>query len=326
MLIVIYHSYNYLHARGLIPEVPGIVDVGQSGVDIFFVISGFIMVFISGEKFNKSGAPKDFLVRRIIRVVPTYWAYTFLVAFLLYFFPGLFNQGRDFDYTRVMASLFFIPWENSHGLIKPIYGVGWTLNFEIYFYLIFSVLLFLSKKYFLPLLSLILVGGAIIGVMANPEPHIYYVMTSKLLIEFLMGCFIASWYMKDTKISQSLSVLMIMTGIAAIVATGILDVSLSKVIKWGFPSACIVSGFVFLERSREIKFHPFLIRLGDSSYSLYLTHVFAISAIGLVWRKTFGSMYDIFIFVAIFASLLLGYMAFILFEKPITVYLNKLYK
>ena len=85
LFVVVLHAYVHLEARSLIPEVPSFVNSGRAGVDIFFVISGFIMVYISGNKFGKKGVALDFLVKRIIRVVPIYWVYTLLMAAFLFF-------------------------------------------------------------------------------------------------------------------------------------------------------------------------------------------------------------------------------------------------
>ena len=97
LLVVVLHSYVYLEARNIIPKVPTLVDSGRAGVDIFFVISGFIMVLISGNSFGKPGAPQRFLIRRIIRIVPIYWFYTLLMAILLFTLPHLFSAGKFFS-------------------------------------------------------------------------------------------------------------------------------------------------------------------------------------------------------------------------------------
>lgn len=163
IMVVAFHSYVHLDARGIIAGIPAIVDAGRAGVDIFFVISGFIMVYISQDNFGRPGAPADFLIRRIIRVLPVYWLYTFLIASILFVAPHLFSQGKSFDLNHLMASLLFIPWENSIGDIKPVLNVGWTLNFEMYFYCLFAITLLLGKRYLLPLLSIVMLCGSLAG-------------------------------------------------------------------------------------------------------------------------------------------------------------------
>lgn len=114
-MVVLFHAYVHLDVRNIIPGIPALVDAGRAGVDIFFVISGFIMVYISKDSFGKRGASRDFMIRRIIRVVPVYWFYTLLIASILFIAPRLFSEGKTFGLEHLAASLLFIPWQNSIG-------------------------------------------------------------------------------------------------------------------------------------------------------------------------------------------------------------------
>lgn len=327
LLVVIFHTYIHLEARNLIPKVPDLVDIGRLGVDIFFVISGFIMVYISEESFGHKEGAQDFLMKRIIRVVPIYWIYTLLMAAFLFFAPRLFSGGKKFSLAHLIASLLFIPWENGIGYLKPILGLGWTLNFEMYFYVVFAALLFFSKRFFLPLLASILLGGFLAGLLFAPVPPIFDVITSPMLFEFFMGCIIGALYMRRKIILPGyLCINLIAVGVILLILTGIFEIrGISRVIMWGIPGAAIVTGAVFLEKSRRINFHPLFTMLGNSSYSLYLTHLFTINAIGKFWVTVFGTMYDIFIIVAVLSSMVAGYIAYMIIEKPLTSYLNKVY-
>lgn len=270
-LVVVLHAFVHLEARNLIPSVPEIVEAGRVGVDIFFVISGFIMVYISGENFKKQGASRDFIVKRLIRVAPTYWLYTLLMAVLLLSYPQSFSHGKSFSPNHLLASLAFVPWPNSLGDIKPILNVGWTLNYEIYFYLIFAILLLFSKKLLLPLLSVILLSGIAAGLLFEPVSPIYSVVTSSLPIEFLMGCLIAVGYKRQLQLSTSLCFVLIISGAAVLLLSGILEyetASTPRAIKWGGGSAMLVAGAVFLERNNKLRIPLLFTSLGNSSYSL----------------------------------------------------------
>jgi exopolysaccharide production protein ExoZ len=329
LLIVVFHSYVHLEARDIIPDIPTLVSSTRTGVDIFFVISGFIMVFISGDSFGKPGAPQKFFIRRIIRIVPIYWLYTLCMAALLLLVPQYFSHGKSFSTSHLAASLTFIPWPNNIGQIKPVLQVGWTLNFEMYFYLVFTFLLFLSKKVFLPLLTTIMVGGFIAGLVMPTQNSIYYVITSPLLIEFLLGCMIGLYCQRQETlgVSAGSSIFMVIAGAVLLLLTGIVDTTqVPRIVKWGIPSALLVAGAIFLERNGKIYHHSLLAKLGDSSYSLYLTHIFSINAVGKVWAMVFGSRYDIFIGVAITVSIVIGYIGYLVVEKPTTTYLNIWYE
>lgn len=324
LLVVVLHTFVHLEARDQISAVPVLVDVGRAGVDIFFVISGFIMILISGNSFGKRGAALNFLIKRAIRIVPTYWLYTLLMAALLFSLPHLFSDGKSFQPLHLATSLAFIPWPNSVGQLKPVLPVGWTLNYEMYFYLVFAALLFLRKEVFIPLLALVMLTGLLVGVWtANLHPA-FSVVTSPMLIEFLMGCTIGIFARRrDVRISTPIAAMLALTGAVLLVLTGLVDTShIPRPIRWGVPSALLVAGAVFLERAGALSTHSLLAKLGDSSYSLYLSHLFTINAVGKIWATAFGSMYELFVPVAITVSAVVGYAAYRLIENPVTVYLN----
>lgn len=326
-MVVAFHSFVHLDARGIIDGIPAIVDAGRAGVDIFFVISGFIMVYISKDNFGKPGAPTDFLIRRIIRVVPVYWFYTFLIAAILFAVPHLFSQGKSFDLDHLIASLLFIPWQNSIGDIKPILNVGWTLNFEMYFYCIFAITLLLGKRYFLPIMSIVMLCGAAAGLTGGPYPTLLNVITSPMLLEFLAGCLIGSGYIRRFATPKYFGVVLLIAGASLLILSAIFGViDAPRVIKWGIPSVLIVTGALLVERSGIASFPSLLVKLGGSSYSLYLSHIFTISAIGKLWVTIFGSMYGTFIVVATASSILVGHLSYVIVEKPMTRYLNNIYR
>lgn len=325
-LVVVLHCFVHLHVRHRIPGIPSLVDAGRAGVDIFFVISGFIMVYISADNFQKEGASKDFFVKRLIRIAPTYWLYTLLMAALLFSFPYLFSDNKEFSLGHLLASLSFIPWNNSVGEPKPVLPVGWTLNFEMYFYLIFAFLLIFSRRYFIPLLTALLLGGIAAGFMLTLDSPVYYVVTSSLLIEFLLGCIIGLIYKRQMTPPPVACAILAISGAGLLIATGIYDASgIARFVKWGIPGALVVAGVIFLERSNKLSVPAFLVKLGNSSYSLYLTHLFTINAAGKVWSMTFGAMYEVFIPVAILAAISVGHAAYLLFERPLTNFLNNAY-
>lgn len=107
ILVVIAHAQVHLHVRGLVPALNPFLDIGRAGVDIFFIISGFIMVFISGNKFAKNNAARDFLIKRLIRVVPTYWVYTCVLAVLMLLLPHVLSQGKEVGLSHLIASMLF---------------------------------------------------------------------------------------------------------------------------------------------------------------------------------------------------------------------------
>uniref|UniRef100_UPI0011DD4172 acyltransferase family protein n=1 Tax=Shewanella marina TaxID=487319 RepID=UPI0011DD4172 len=190
ILVVFYHIYyiSKLYSDYNIRHF----ELLHLGVDIFFILSGFIMVYIinKGDSFSNNMILK-FLKDRIIRIVPLYWFFT-IVMFLSYIF--IFDKEKSI--IELLKSLFFIPYYDSFSFgIYPILGVGWTLNYEMYFYflIIISIYLFRSN-YFKPLvLSMVLIsvfGYFIIDdntISNNPFIYTYF---NHYLLEFCIGLII----------------------------------------------------------------------------------------------------------------------------------------
>nr|WP_232247679.1 acyltransferase family protein [Pseudomonas putida] len=116
--------------------------VGDFGVDIFFVISGFVM-WVTTEGKNKG--IREFWVSRILRVAPLYWVFTCVLVAAALLMPSLFFNSRAVDPVFLLKSLFFIPALNPDvGDVTPVYTIGWTLTYEMFFYAIFGLSLALK--------------------------------------------------------------------------------------------------------------------------------------------------------------------------------------
>ena len=127
--------------------------IGNVGVYIFFVISGFIMVHISWDDFGRRGAAPNFLRRRIIRIVPLYWLATIAA---LVFHRVSATHGAHAGWSELVRSLLFIPYRDEDVGWAPILRQGWTLNYEMMFYAIFTVALSFRRQIALPA-----IGGAL---------------------------------------------------------------------------------------------------------------------------------------------------------------------
>lgn len=152
-MMVVWH-----HAAGQIPGMSARVPwvFGTSGVDLFFVISGFIVVVTTAGVDTK---PFDFWRRRIVRVVPLYWLLTLLMVTVALIAPGLFKTLKVAPET-VLQSLLFIPHfsQSFSGVVWPLLVPGWTLNFEMFFYALFGLALILPPRYRLLVLTSVLAG------------------------------------------------------------------------------------------------------------------------------------------------------------------------
>ena len=327
LMVVMAHAQVYMHVRNYIPDIQSIYDFGRAGVDVFFVISGFIMVYVSADKFEKKGASLDFFIRRLIRIIPMYWLCTIALSVLLISMPQYFSQGKSFDLMHFVASLFFIPWENTIGIAKPVLMVGWTLNFEMYFYIIFSFMLMLSARFFLPIISIVMIGGALLSTVLSVKHPIVHLVTSPLLIEFLLGAIIGVIFMGSREIKKSISLVILMAGlICCVVAVVYANNNYHRLVIWGFPVSMIVFGVVFYEKSyRPLLGNPLLVILGNSSYSLYLVHIFVINALGTFWFSVVDDYHVLFIVMCMVFSVPIAHVVYRLIEKPVTTYLSAKY-
>lgn len=146
-------------------------------------------------------------------------------------------------------------------------------------------------------------------------------------MEFFLGCAIATFYKRDLRIPTGLLILMLAAGVCALVATGLTPTTqLPRAVKWGIPSALIVASLVFLERDRLVRFPALLPTLGNSSYSLYLSHIFTVNVVGKLWVSLLGSFYGLFVFTATIISIIAGHVSYLVIEKPLTERLNRLYR
>src|SRR5271156_4881977 len=286
MGVVVYHAQVMLHHNaGYVYQEH---NTGAAGVDIFFVISGFIMYFTNRNAFEKPGASGRFFLRRIIRIGPAYWAYTTLVTALLLFLPQLF-QDMKFGLYQAIGSYLFLLFVNTNGQVGPNIGVGWTLSFEMYFYLLFSLFLLFPRRLLLIGLGAIFTCGIVTRQFFSEIPLEAQLFTNPLLLEFFLGCCIGSLACNNRFPSTLVAIGLCVFGIMAILVAGQMNwlgdrFDPQRIIVFGIPAACIVYGAVALETKKLLHVPPFLSALGDSSYSMYLIQVFTIPIVGKGWK------------------------------------------
>ncbi len=260
-----------------------IVPLG-AGVDLFFVISGFVIVYSSQGLFAKAGGAREFMVRRLIRILPLYWAALTLrvtglaIAVLIgatVSFPSL---------TAVLTSYFFIPYDSfGYGTDYPfpIVDLGWSLNYEMFFYALFAgficfardkaVLLFVATIF-------ILVG---LGSVFAPADTVLRFWTHPIIVEFAAGTMIALWFIGGVSLSRPARLFLLALGVGlwlTVQASWFVDMSppgfysWTRVLIWGLGAAILMAAVALGPAPAA---SPWLQRaavLGDSSYVLYLLH------------------------------------------------------
>jgi peptidoglycan/LPS O-acetylase OafA/YrhL len=235
---------------------------GGCGVQIFFVISGFIMAFLKekGESSNLA----DFILRRLTRIVPLYWIVT---LFWTFFLAGFSNIST----SRLLHSLFFIPEADNMTVVGP----GWSLNFEMLFYLIFGILTFILRCSYIWIGIFFLLLHLCGEVLGYP---VMVLLGDPIVWNFIAG--IAIFYLHQNPSIQRESTIISVVGASILISTifwHIPDKSfgIRQFMPWGIPSMLIVLGAVSMEaagKGTRIFKNSVLLVMGNASYSLYLIH------------------------------------------------------
>lgn len=294
-------------------------EPGASGVDIFFVISGFVMATSTPSSprpgQTRLAAAWFFMKRRLLRIAPLYWFYTLLKAALLLTLPALAVQST-FDGGHLLASLLFIPAPGPSGLLQPTLQVGWTLNYEMLFYAVFASAIALGAPRVLFCVLVFLALSLASDLLPASDVLRFY--SRSLVFEFVAGMLIARWVVSLRSIPAALSVVLI--GAAAVMMLLVeWPPTMDRIVTWGIAASVIVLCTVALEpwfaRSRLAARLSFL---GDASYSIYLSHALVVPAAVLVMRRL--GVTDP-VAIMLFAGAVVtgaGCLSYVLLERPVT--------
>ncbi len=253
------------------------------GVDIFFVISGFIMLVSSRDM-----RAADFMARRIIRIVPLYWMFTLLLI------AGIAVKADLFHSTTVTAgsaikSFAFVPFFNpaNPDKIWPLLVPGWTLNYEMFFYLVFAATLFAPFGRRILLCMLVFTVFASIRLVPGFEHSaVLQFYSSPIIFEFVGGMIVGRLFLSSWKLPVLACLGMIGVGFVLLLtkAQPQSEAEAASLLTSGLPSCLIVLGAVQLDKVSGITMNWKLpLSLGDASYSIYLSHIFTLGVARGIW-------------------------------------------
>ena len=292
----------------------------DAGVDLFFVISGFVMVYASQNLFGKPRAPLIFFARRLARIVPVYWACTVAFVGVAFVLPGLVNGPRP-ELLGVLRSLFFVPYVNELGAIQPVLTLGWTLNYEMFFYAIFAGFVFLPRRAATLGIMLFLLIAAGLGAVLKPASAPLQFWTNPIVLEFVFGMIVATARIEGLRLGKPARAGLVAAGVVLLTALGA-NTGLDRWIIWGAPAGLIVAGFALGEASGAAgPAWRFAARLGDASYAMYLIHPFLIRPMRALWQALgLTSTFSVTVFgLACFAAIIFVALAvYRKFERPLT--------
>lgn len=293
--------------------------VGESGVDIFFVLSGFLMVAIT----DPATRPLPFLADRARRIVPMYWlaTTTILLGSLAGLFPGIvLTQGY------VAASYLFVPSISPSNLeIWPLLVPGWTLNFEMMFYVAFAAAMAArSQVRQMVALTVGFAGLAAVGLAVEPANTALRFYADPLVLEFAAGGWLGIAWKRSARWERWPGLSATLAGAAGFVAAGLFEPPVERALLYGIPAVALVAGVLGLERRRPIgRWRPALL-LGDASYSIYLWHTLAMPVVSRAlpdWPAGTAPAWTILLFSL--AGVLGGVAGHLLLERPVLRYFRE---
>ena len=285
------------------------INIGYFGVDLFFIISGFVMML------STDISKKKFFLKRLFRILPTYYFFTIGVFLIALLHPNLLNYTTA-DFSHLIKSFLFIPFDKNGAGHFPVLFLGWTLNYEMYFYLIFAISLMLSFKN----RSLVATGIlTLIFILCKNHKELPFVVYGDLIaFEFVIGMIIYEAIIKK----NNLNVIFLTFAILIVVLINENGFS-HRLIKYGLPSALFCSIVIIVFKEKKI--HKMLLTLGGASYSLYLIHPYIIQFF-LKNTNTFPSGYIESAVISVVSILAANIAAIIIYkylEIPMQNYLRR---
>lgn len=251
------------------------LDPNGFGVDVFFVISGFIICLVADDR-----RPGEFMWDRIARVVPLYWTLTLAVWALALVAPSLLNSTTA-DPWLLLQSLLFVPFMKASGQMQPILYVGWTLNYEMLFYALFALCLFAGRA--APALMLILLGVmATAGYLVDFDFAPLAFWTDGYILEFGGGILLCLLW-RRRRFPAGLALLAPIS-LAAVFWHQASPLALPREVAYGVPAVLVVAGALALSIERRGLWVP-LVALGNASYALYLSHPYVVLAADALARR-----------------------------------------
>jgi exopolysaccharide production protein ExoZ len=314
-VVLLTHS-TFFYSTRLNADFPVLVP-GAQGVQVFFVISGFVMVITSRRLPRGVQGAKAFMTSRIIRILPLYYALNLAKIIQINVLPSL-SLARP-DVLNILLSLLFIPSRNAVGKIETFYGVGWTLNFEMLFYLLFSFAILMSWNA-TRFVGLVLVALAAASLFHRDDWPAIAFFAAPIVLNFLWGMLIAKLVLRGFRVHPAVCIALVSGGLIVFFAAPYYYPLLQ------LQFAAIVAGVVFLEPVIRGRMPRVFLFGGDASYSLYLVHPLVGVMIVVVLGKLQITAAPVVIGVVIAGALAASALTYLLFEKPVTVWLRQRYR
>jgi exopolysaccharide production protein ExoZ len=319
--VVCLHSTFYTHER-LDPDFP-LYHQGAHGVRLFFVISGLVMILSSARLAEQAHGWLVFSIKRIVRIVPLYWLILSVKAAILLLTSG-FALHTKFDPAFVAKSFFFIPAYNLDGEIMPLHGVGWTLNFEMFFYTLFALALLFRMPPTRTLGPVLILLALASNFRTTEWPVALRFYCDPVVLDFLGGMVIARWIQRGFVIPPIAAWIMVAAGLVGLFLPFPLpplsEITYSLIIT--ILSVITIMGAAALEPLVSTKLPRWLMLMGAASYALYLIHPIVAPSAPYAMAKLGIPLPLLSILASVVVASIFGTIIYLFVETPISNFLN----
>lgn len=325
LLVVFFHLMHLEPRLSTAPPVlPEWFLAGTGGVDLFFVISGFIMVWVTKGYTPGFAAGTDFLYKRATRIYPLYWIYSIVLLVLYFLQPNTLATLKE-NRVDLLASFLLIP-----DAAQPLLNVGWTLRHELYFYVVFTVILFCIRErhmlIFLIAWAAVIAAVDLSGWSNGPTAEIVF---SPYTFEFIAGSLVAlAAERRQIYLPRVVAIAGILLACIPVIifitnesfARGVFGQPWWRVLLFGLPGALLVYGMVGIELSGGWIAKKWLVAVGNASYSLYLAHFIVFLIFAKLWRMAGldpGSYHMLFLSGLLVSAVVWCIVSYRFIEKPL---------
>jgi exopolysaccharide production protein ExoZ len=321
LLVMLYHITDQSPSKIGQDFLGNIFSFGFVGVDFFFVLSGFIILYVHHQDIGRREELKGYLTKRFIRLYPIYWIIASIKLFSIYLIPST-AKSYETGFWYTIKSYLLIPQTN-----LPIIGAAWSLSYEVLCYLLFGIAILVGFWWAHRLLILwgaLIISGWFLKFLNIPvfENNFFInFITDERNLEFILGCLAAYLILyKEIKYSR----ILIAAGILLFAIWGFYINRGNQVFSFtltiGIAAFLLIIGSASFEIKKSIKWPKFLVFLGDASYSIYLTHVMFINILIIIFSR--GLLFSVLgpllsTFLILIFAVMGGCLVYVFLEKPV---------
>ncbi|GJD37207.1 hypothetical protein FMGBMHLM_4134 [Methylobacterium aerolatum] len=320
LLVILFHIQTAFGVQIAVEPFRSIVGGGHRGVDLFFVLSGFIIAFVHRDDLGRPGRLNNYLYNRFVRIFPAVWIVSALALMFYLYGPAIPDKAGKLAPYPILASVLLLPQQG-----VPLVNVTWTLTYEIFFYVLFAAMIVNIRLGLAVLLAwqgitaLIALSGADLGLAG------YYFRA--ICLDFSVGL-AAAWLVH--RAATNAVPLAAWTGILALGVAGFIvgmwfdSSAVYAAALCAFGSGLIIVALVKIEQRKDLHIPQWLVAIGGASYAIYLVHFSVIQVLSMIVRRLGLPPSELLYFVYVPAGIVAGMVFDSWVDKPIQRRLRQL--